>query len=271
MNPTGTPITPLTARGAPRWMWTFADLMSLLFTLFVMLLTFADFNPGKFDSTMGPVRQAFNEYAKEPSKTRKTTTTSPRTTQSYEELARLEQVREYTRIKNQTVDRLWRQLNAELVTGLLSLEETENGVILRFPSSTAFSSGGADLRPEMRQTLDRVADVLRSVSGTIAVTGHTDNVPIETERFRSNWDLSTARAVSVVHNLLDAKLDPSRIAATGYADTRPLAPNDSEDNRALNRRVQIEVTITKAVPVVVSGHGTRNPLTSSGRDPIWIE
>ncbi len=249
------PMMSANGHGAPRWMWTFADLMSLLFALFVMLLTFADFNPGKFDATMGPVRQAFDkDAASSRDLRRESRDVAQKTTQSFEEIARLEAARRYTRLKRRAVDRLWKELNAELVTGLLSLEETDNGVILRFPSSTAFSSGGADLRPEMGGTLDRVVDVLNGIPGSIAVTGHTDNIPIETERFRSNWDLSTARAVSVVHHLLDAKLDASRVAATGFAETRPMAANDTESNRALNRRVQIEVTIDKPAQVMVSGY-----------------
>ena len=87
-----------------------------------------------------------------------------------------------------------------------------------------------------------MAGLIVSNDGEVTVAGHTDNVPISTKRFRSNWDLSTARAVSVAHELLEnAPLDETRFVVIGHADTRPLAPNDTAENRARNRRVDISI------------------------------
>lgn len=228
-------------RPPPRWLLTFADMMSLLFTLFVMIVSFADFDKRKFMETMAPVRDAFSQTGGPIYDPRADVMAIPT---SVQELEKLEEVQRTERVKVETVELLRRDLKLELAGGLVSVEEVPNGVILRFPSATAFSSGGADLSLAMTKTLDRVAGVLRTVPGTISVTGHTDDLPIGTERFRSNWDLSTARAVSVVHYLLETRVDPHRVAATGYAETRPLVANDSAEHRATNRRVQIELIIT---------------------------
>jgi len=96
--------------------------------------------------------------------------------------------------------------------------------------------------PSTLEILDRVAKALAETNGQLMVSGHTDDVPISTGRYRSNWDLSSARASSVVHYLLKNKLiAPGRISATGYADSRPLVPNNSAENRATNRRVEITI------------------------------
>ena len=90
--------------------------------------------------------------------------------------------------------------------------------------------------------LKKINEVLTQTDGLIAVAGHTDNIPISTSRYRSNWELSTSRATSVVHELLRYNtIPPERFVLEGYADTRPLAPNDSAENRATNRRVEIVV------------------------------
>ena len=93
-------------------------------------------------------------------------------------------------------------------------------------------------------TLDRIADVLARTNGEIFISGHTDDRPISTSRYRSNWDLSSVRAVSVIHRLLrHPNLNRGRVSAVGYADTRPRGSNDSADGRAENRRVEIKVEI----------------------------
>lgn len=90
--------------------------------------------------------------------------------------------------------------------------------------------------------IDRIVEILARAEGGILVSGHTDNQPIFTSQFRSNWDLSTERAVSVVHRLLkDKKIDPKRITAMGFGDSRPLKSNDTPEGRSVNRRVEIAI------------------------------
>ena len=115
-------------------------------------------------------------------------------------------------------------------------------VVIRFSPDVAFDPGRHELKQSFLPTLDKLARVLTAAPGQIIVAGHTDDVPIATTRYRSNWDLSTARAVSVVQHLLDhATINPARVSAQGYADSRPLVPNNSPENRAINRRVEISI------------------------------
>ncbi|GAB6053183.1 flagellar motor protein MotB [Magnetospira thiophila] len=234
--------------GAPRWMWTFADLMSLLFALFVLLLTFAEFDPKKFSSTADSMRSTFDSEQGR----RVVRSIAPgilpfndgqtvmETTLDDEELRRAEELKQQ---KEATLRDLRRNLGAEIDRNLVQLEETPRGILLRFPSASAFPSGGSELKGEILPALEQTAEVLARTPGHIEVSGHTDDVPIATAQYRSNWDLSTARAVSVVHELLARGLEQGRLSATGFADSRPLNANDSADNRANNRRVEIELII----------------------------
>lgn len=102
-----------------------------------------------------------------------------------------------------------------------------------------FESGKADITDEMREVIDKIFPVLKKLSNEydIVVEGHTDNVPIHTKQFASNWELSTARATSVVKYLISKGMEPSKIVAVGYGEYRPVAPNDTPENRQKNRRV----------------------------------
>ncbi|PZN12807.1 MAG: flagellar motor protein MotB [Bacillota bacterium] len=124
--------------------------------------------------------------------------------------------------------------------GNAAAELTERGVAITFQEHIFFDLGRADLRPEGRALLRRLAPILADVPGTILVEGHTDDLPIRSGRFPSNWELSTARATTVVRFLAEeAGLDPRRLAAIGYGEWRPRYPNTSDANRARNRRVEI--------------------------------
>jgi chemotaxis protein MotB len=116
------------------------------------------------------------------------------------------------------------------------------GLVVSLPEAGSFPAGRAELSDAARTVMLDMADQLRALPNQIRVEGHTDDVPIHTPQFASNWELSTARATTVVQFLIEAGgLDPSRLAAAGYAEYRPRLPNDSPDHRARNRRVDIVV------------------------------
>lgn len=116
---------------------------------------------------------------------------------------------------------------------------SEGTISFRISNEILFPSGQAQLSPQGLAVLGRLIEVLNATDHRIAVEGHTDDVPIQTERFPSNWELSTGRATSVVRYLESNGVASQRLRATGYADTRPLSPNDSLEGRALNRRVEL--------------------------------
>ena len=106
-----------------------------------------------------------------------------------------------------------------------------------------FAESSADLQPVGIEILELVADVLQASPNDISIEGHTDSRPISSGRYPSNWELSTARATSVLRHLTEhVGFDPTRLSAAGYADTRPLAPNDTVEGAARNRRVEVVVT-----------------------------
>jgi len=131
-------------------------------------------------------------------------------------------------------------LRWEIMDGNVEVETQGQKIIIRIREKASFPSGKANLREDFRPILGRIGEILAAAEGKIVVSGHTDNIPIFTDRYRSNWELSASRAVSVVDALMDvSKVGPDRLAIEGHADTKPVVPNDTPENRAKNRRVEI--------------------------------
>ena len=134
-------------------------------------------------------------------------------------------------------------LDEEIEEGLVTLERNESSIIVRIQEKGSFGSGSARLDPGFHEVMARISKVLAAKPGRITVAGHSDNIPISTGRFRSNWELSSARAVTVLHSMLRNKdITEDRVVVEGFADTRPTVPNDSPQNRAKNRRVELIIT-----------------------------
>lgn len=139
---------------------------------------------------------------------------------------------------------LEKQLEKEIGAKDVRLEMAERGLAIIFLAEVLFDSGKANIRSEALPVLDKLAKVLKeSIGGrNIGIEGHTDNEPIKYSGWKSNWELSTARATSVLHYLVDEKgIAPTRVAATGYGEYRPVAKNDDPEGRRQNRRVEIVV------------------------------
>jgi chemotaxis protein MotB len=135
---------------------------------------------------------------------------------------------------------LQESLDQEVEQGLVTLERAEGSIIIRIQEKGSFGSGSARLDPGFHDVMDRISRVLAAKPGKILVAGHTDNIPISTGRFRSNWELSSARAVTVLHSMLrNEDIAEERIVVQGLADTQPVVANDSPQNRAKNRRVEL--------------------------------
>jgi chemotaxis protein MotB len=137
---------------------------------------------------------------------------------------------------------LRRLLQTEIKEGQIDVESTARTILIRIREKGSFASGSALLNSSFVGVIDKIANALTQIEGRIAVEGHTDDVPINTFAYPSNWDLSSARSVAVVRRMLDiSPLRPTRITASGFADTRPQAINTSAEGRARNRRVEIVV------------------------------
>jgi chemotaxis protein MotB len=140
------------------------------------------------------------------------------------------------------LDEVFQALVDEIRVGLIDLDLEDGRLIIRIRERGSFPSGSADLEPLFVPVVERIGAILERLNGEIAVTGHTDSVPLRSRRYRSNWELSAARAVSVAHELLAASaIAPGRVVVMGRSDTQPLADNESAAGRARNRRVEIAI------------------------------
>lgn len=133
-------------------------------------------------------------------------------------------------------------LAQEIGDGSIEVETDERKIIIRVKEKGSFSSGSAQLKFAYIPVIAKIRDVLLDVQGNVSIEGHTDNVPYSGRAYHSNWDLSAARALAVANELFDdPRIDQSRYQIIGHADTQPLAPNDTTENRATNRRVEIVI------------------------------
>jgi chemotaxis protein MotB len=261
--------------GAPAWVMTFADLMSLLVCFFVLLLSFSEMDVLKFKQIAGSMKMAFGvqkdvEFkmipkgsslvTREFSPGRPTPTplkvmrqqttdetkdnldfTDSLSKQAKQVAARQLQEEARQRLATST-DNLRAVLREEIGKGLLEIKTQDDEIVIRIREKGSFPSGRAALQKNFLSVLKKIGIVLNDVEGKIIVAGHTDDVPIATRLYPSNWLLSAARAATVVHYLHKyAHVSPSRMQIRAHADTQPIAPNKTAENRAKNRRVEIIV------------------------------
>ncbi len=158
--------------------------------------------------------------------------------------AKIEELTDQLQQLRETKSMLEARLKREIGEEQVKLEMAERGLIITLLAEVLFDSGKAKIRPEGKAILDKIAPILRRETprNEIGIEGHTDNVPIKYSGYKSNWELSTARATEVLHCILNkGKLDPKNLSATGYGKYRPVEPNDTKEGRQKNRRVVIIV------------------------------
>jgi chemotaxis protein MotB len=157
-----------------------------------------------------------------------------------EKISRLKsELSELERAKNELESRL----SKEIADKEVKVEMLEKGLVITFVAEVLFDSGIADLRSDSLAKLEKVSGVIKTVVPdlNIGIEGHTDNQPIKFSSWKSNWELSSARALSVVHFLIDQGVAPEQLAAIGYGEFHPLLPNDSKESMQKNRRVEIVI------------------------------
>lgn len=228
------------ASSGQTWIVTFADLMALLLTFFVLLLSVAEVDRQKYREMIQSIKGAFGVQWIQPLSEKPEGPEPGVVNLPVPDLPRPD---------------LQQSLRSAMAEGTdpehISVESDDERLVIRIDESIAFGVGSDIVSASLKPVLRKAAELLGPMAGTIVVAGHTDDIPIQTARFRSNWDLSAARAVSVVHELLaSGKIDAARLVVQGHADTRPLVANDSAAHRAKNRRVEISVLKTprSAVP-----------------------
>ena len=256
--------------GIPAWVVTFADLMSLLMCFFVLLLSFSEIDAQKFKQIAGELSKAFgvqrevpvlevpmgtspifDKFSPAPPEPTVVNEVKQTTTDQQPELETLKSptdVAVESAIQDEldkTLEQVRSVLETAIEDGRVNLIQDNHRIIVRVEEKGAFPSGSADLTWEFEGLLLEMADILVQIPGKLTIEGHTDDVPIRTQRFYSNWDLSAARAAAVANALLaEGNLKPARLAVTGLAYTEPRVPNTSSENRAKNRRVEIIIDLS---------------------------
>ena len=226
-------------RRSPSWMLTFADLMALLVALFVLILSFAEFDVDRFMKNTGPIAEAFNSKRDEIPFTRlqlgapiPSTSEKPQDEFGDHDLEWI----------LDTLDMLERTLSAEIQNGRLAVKRAVDGVIVTLHEDTAFASGSSRLSPRATAILTTIGEASSNLDGRIVVSGHTDRSAAR-DGSTSNWALSATRAAAVVDYLLaNSNIQRGRILAQGFADSRPVNEGLTPADQAANRRVEILFT-----------------------------
>ncbi|MDX9714339.1 MAG: flagellar motor protein MotB [Dissulfurispiraceae bacterium] len=201
-----------------RWLISYADFITLMFTFFVALYALSSLDQGKAQKFTSSLKQAFRVI---------------------DDPIPLHDTRSKEML--------------ELLRGVISqtsgitVKEEPRGIVITFSDAVLFSSGSAEVKKDILPLLQKLSEQFNGVTGHFVVEGHTDNVPIASDKYPSNWELSAARAGSVVAYLVSVGMNPEKFSVAGYAEHRSLESNLTEEGRAKNRRVEIVVKNNKAI------------------------
>lgn len=219
--------------GHDRWLMSYADLMTLLLAFFTTLYAASSIDARKLAPLSSSLQQAFDGRAE------------AAVVQPQGKPTIVLPIAEIVP-RQSTMDDLRRTLEAELAQavkeGRVEVIQDIRGLVVSLPEEAAFPVASADVAPAALDLIGRVAATVQTLPNPIRIEGHTDDVPIRTPRYDSNWELSTARASAVVAHLIrNVGIEPARLSAAGYGEFHPRAANDSPTNRARNRRIDIVV------------------------------
>jgi chemotaxis protein MotB len=211
--------------GAPAWMVTYADMVTLLLTFFVLLLSMANMDSQKFKDALGSLRGAFGIFG-----------TSARTEVTPQKVI------SFAPMEDDYVQRLYQRVQVILsrlqIDRDIELVKDRGAVVLRVRESILFDPGSCALKESAHPVLRKIARMVRPMPLALRIEGHTDDTPSNNAAM-TNWDLSVQRAVATLKFMAGEDLIPlERMAAVGYGDQRPVVPNENEKNRAMNRRVE---------------------------------
>jgi chemotaxis protein MotB len=231
-----------------RWLISYADFMTLLFAFFVVMYAISVVNVGKYKVLSDALGDAFG--GRGAAVVPNTAVEQPFTLPNIVARKRLEAMRREKDRLTQLARDLTATLGPLVKEGKVRVTQNSRGVSVEINASVLFAPGDAALTDTSREALSAVAILLKNDPHQVQVEGHTDDVPISNPLFPSNWELSAVRASSVVRLFIDSGMAPARLTAVGHGANLPVAPNDTPDGRARNRRVA--VTIISALPDVTT-------------------
>jgi len=239
-----------------RWLVSYADFITLLFAFFTTMYAISTVDARKLGTVVSSMQAAFAAgKAERPvgpgGMPQKLLLPVPPQQGARPDVARRGDTPQGLEV-HEVKAKLQTRLASQVESGLVDVELDPRGLVVSIREAGSFATGRADLSPVIQDVLAELAQALSEVGNAVRVEGHTDDVPIHNDRFKSNWELSTARATAVVAFLLERGLQPDRLSAAGYGEFHPRVGNDSDASRAQNRRVDIIVL---------------NPLTQAREEP----
>jgi len=252
---------PDSPKGAPAWMVTYGDMVTLLLVFFVMLFSFSVVNTKKFSTAIGSIQDAMSGSSGKqfrvidmPEKFEVVSPGSGSTNEQSSGFGQKSPIQDLNKqstigipqrevlAMNQLKHQLKKQFEGTPLSTNVKMEVTQRGLVIRLNESILFDKGKAELRPDTYSVLAIIGKTLSPTDYAIRVEGYTCDLPINTAQFPSNWELSTARAISVLRFFMEKMaIAASRMSVSGYGEYKPIAPNTDEQNRVQNRRVDIIV------------------------------
>jgi chemotaxis protein MotB len=215
-----------------RWLITYADLITLLLAFFIMMYTFSKQDAEKHQEVAEHLKAIFKGAS---SVVKEGRATGPKEVDASPGSAGTGR-----EIEAELESQIAAMADANDEGHKISVFRDERGIVIRIMDRAFFDEGRAELKETAKSALRKIVPILEKSDKQVRIEGHTDDMPINTTEFRSNWELSTRRATEVVRHLIEKYgFQPSRISASGYAEYRPVAANDTQQNRALNRRIEI--------------------------------
>lgn len=227
-----------------RWLLTYADLITLLLIFFIIMYTISSTNAKKFEQVSASLRAALGNN---PSSEHLDTSGANNSLIQMDLNAPPPSTVAGSLTEQQQMDMVEKKVNEliekENLKGEVEVSKEERGLVVSITSQILFESGKAILTPESYVIIEKIGKILLAIPGNhIKVEGHTDNDPINTREFPSNWELSSARATNVLRILIDKSgLNPEMLSSSGYGEFRPKVPNTTPGNKAKNRRVNIVI------------------------------
>ncbi|MEW9080423.1 flagellar motor protein MotB [Terrisporobacter glycolicus] len=209
------------------WLDTYADTITLLLTFFILLYSMSSVDSKKLNELSNALQRSLRGDVK------------------VEELSDIKEIatkneKSTEQIQEDLVKKLNETIEANSFTDVIKVRDEDRGVVLQLDETILFDPGKADLKKKSQNVLNMVTKIVKDLPNDVLIEGNTDDVPMFNKEFQSNWELSTARAVSVVKYFVSTKnLDPTRFSVKGYGEYKPLVENDSTKNRMINRRVDI--------------------------------
>lgn len=221
------------------WLIPYADLLTLLLALFIVLFSMRSEDQAKSDAMLESLYKAFNSVSVFETDSGGQTPSSTSQTKPSPETKSTDLVGEEEKKLQDLMKQLQQYIDQNQLNAEITLTDLQEGIQISLKDRIVFDSGSDTLKQNFVPILDGIGGMLKAVDHSIIIEGHTDNKPIHSSKFPSNWELSGARALSVLHYFQSKNIDPSRLSYTGFGEVKPLNPNDTSENREANRRVNI--------------------------------